>query len=387
MEYREWTREKLVSECRKQGITGYSRLKKDEIVALLVQHQSHPRTSTTDDHLDNGPDDEEEPQEETPTSSSTAFRSPRPFPKPLLKWVGGKTQILEILLSSMPREMNNYREPFVGGGSVLLAVLERVSRGDIRVHGTLFAYDINEPLISLYKNIQNHWEALYDQVHQLVAAFGECVEDNTHLNRKPTTLEEATACKENYYYWIRSEYNRLSAEEKTSILGSAMFLFLNKTCWRGVFRMGPNGFNVPYGNYRHPQIIERDHVQEIHRLLQPVVFACCSFEDAMVTCEPNDFVYLDPPYVPKTRTSFVDYNAGGFSKENHEALFNLVHHYSRGDASTMGVKCAMSNARVPMVLNAFAAAPYRLQTLRCRRAIHSTNPESTTEEVLIHNYS
>ena len=89
--------------------------------------------------------------------------------------------------------------------------------------------------------------------------FNEC--GNGTINRTPTSLEEAKVAKENYYYWIRSEYNKLCLNDKKSLFASAMFIFLNKTCFRGVFRVGPKGFNVPYGHYHNPEIINKEHKQ------------------------------------------------------------------------------------------------------------------------------
>ena len=91
---------------------------------------------------------------------------------------------------------------------------------------------------------------LYNKIQELIVEFSSCGESPV-INRNPLNISEAKLCKENYYYWIRMRYNNLSKEEKKSILGSSLFIFLNKTCFRGVFRVGPNGFNVPYGHYKN----------------------------------------------------------------------------------------------------------------------------------------
>ena len=170
--------------------------------------------------------------------------------KPILKWVGGKTQIIDKLMNNFPIEINNYHEPFLGGGSVLLTLLSYVKSGMITIHGNIYAYDLNEPLIYIYKNIQTRHNELYDILKNMITEFNEC--GNGELNRNPTNIHEAKLAKENYFYWIRSKYNKLCLTDKNSILGSAIFIFLNKTCFRGVFRVGPNGFNVPYGHYKNP---------------------------------------------------------------------------------------------------------------------------------------
>jgi DNA adenine methylase len=300
-------------------------------------------------------------------------------PKPLLKWVGGKTQIIDKLIADFPVEINNYYEAFLGGGSVLLTLLSYVKSGIIKLHGSIYAYDLNEPLIFVYKNIQAHHKELYDTLQNIITEFNSC--GNGTLNRKPENIEEAKIAKENYYYWIRSEYNKLTLNDKKSILGSAMFIFLNKTCFRGLFRVGPKGFNVPYGHYNNPEIINKEHLEEIVDLIQNVVFECCDFNTSLTRIEPNDFVYLDPPYAPETATSFVGYTENGFSIENHNNLFKLIHNLTDSNKKIM-----LSNADVSLVRKNFTHEKYNITAILCKRSINSKNPEAKTNEVIIKNY-
>ena len=299
--------------------------------------------------------------------------------KPILKWVGGKTQILDKLFAEFPIEINNYREIFLGGGSVLLTVLSYVKSGSIKIHGALYAYDLNEPLIYVYKNIQSHHNELYDMLQTIVTDFNDC--GNGTINRTPTNVTDAKIAKENYYYWIRSEYNKLCINEKKSILGSAMFIFLNKTCFRGVFRVGPNGFNVPYGHYKNPEIINKAHLEEIADLIQNVVFECCDFNTSLTRVESNDFVYLDPPYAPETTTSFVGYTENGFNIENHNKLFKLIHSLTETNKKMM-----LSNADVSLVRENFCNEKYSTLSILCKRSINSKNPDAKAKEVIIKNY-
>jgi len=300
-------------------------------------------------------------------------------PKPLLKWVGGKTQIIDKLIADFPVEINNYYEAFLGGGSVLLTLLSYVKCGIIKLHGSIYAYDLNEPLIFVYKNIQAHHKELYDTLQNIITEFNSC--GNGTLNRKPENIEEAKIAKENYYYWIRSEYNKLTLNDKKSILGSAMFIFLNKTCFRGLFRVGPKGFNVPYGHYNNPEIINKEHLEELVALIQNVVFECCDFNTSLTRIEPNDFVYLDPPYAPETATSFVGYTESGFSIENHNNLFKLIHNLTDSNKKFM-----LSNADVSLVRKNFTHEKYSITTILCKRSINSKNPECKAKEVIIKNY-
>jgi DNA adenine methylase len=299
--------------------------------------------------------------------------------KPILKWVGGKTQILDKLISDFPVEINNYREIFLGGGSVLLTLLSYVKSGIIKIHGNIYAYDLNEPLIYMYKNIQTNHVELYDVLQSIITEFSEC--GNGEINRSPENIEEAKIANENYYYWIRSEYNRLSLTDKKGILGSAMFIFLNKTCFRGVFRIGPHGFNVPYGHNKNPEIINKEHLEEMHNLIQNVVFECCDFTTSLSNVEPNDFVYLDPPYAPETNKSFVKYTENGFNIENHHSLFKLIHMLTDTNKKIM-----LSNADVSLVRENFTSEKYKILSIICKRLINSKNPEAKAKEVIIKNY-
>jgi len=301
------------------------------------------------------------------------------IPKPILKWVGGKTQIIDKLIADFPVEINNYREAFLGGGSVLLTLLSYVRSGLIKMHGNVYAYDLNEALIYIYKNIQTHHNELYDVLVNIIKEFNEC--GNGEINRKPTNIEEAKFAKENYYYWIRSQYNILCLNNKKSILCSAMFIFLNKTCFRGVFRMGPKGFNVPYGHNKNPEIINKEHLEEIHNLIQNVIFECCDFNKSLRTVEENDFVYLDPPYAPETGTSFVGYTENGFNIENHNNLFKLIHNLTETNKKIM-----LSNADVSLVRENFTSEKYNTLSILCKRSINSKNPEAKAKEVIIKNY-
>jgi DNA adenine methylase len=305
------------------------------------------------------------------------------IPKPILKWVGGKTQIIDKLITDFPIEINNYREIFLGGGSVLLTLLSYVKNGIIKLHGAIYAYDLNEPLIYVYKNIQTHHNELYDTLQTIITEFNEC--GNGTVNRTPRNIAEATIAKENYYYWIRSEYNKLCVNGKKSILGSAMFIFLNKTCFRGVFRVGPNGFNVPYGHYNNPEIINKIHLEEIVALIQNVVFECCDFNTSLTRVEPNDFVYLDPPYAPETTNSFVGYTENGFNIENHNNLFKLLHNLTDNNKKIM-----LSNADVNLVrenfCNCLKNEKYSTLSILCKRSINSKNPDAKAKEVIIKNY-
>jgi DNA adenine methylase len=158
-------------------------------------------------------------------------------------------------------------------------------------------------------------------------------------------------------------------------MSAAMLLFLNKTCFRGVYREGPRGFNVPFGNYKNPSIFEPEYIRSVSVLIKDVIFVTQSFESSLEKVSSGDFVYMDPPYAPENDTSFVKYTKDGFGKGNHELLFRLVRE-----------KCGafvLSNADVKLVRDSFPEPLYSTQVISCRRSINSKNPESRTNEVLV----
>lgn len=267
--------------------------------------------------------------------------------KPLLKWVGGKTQIIRDVLATFPREIGTYHEPFVGGGAVLLAVL---ASDDIEVK-RVCASDNNPHLIAFYKHIQEDPERLHGLVDELFRAY----------DRNPA--------KEAFYYEQREHFRALPP----CVEKSALLLFLNKTCFRGLYREGPSGFNAPYGHYKKtPHWPTVDDFRDAQKLLERVEFRVCDFSDALsrVASAGGDFVYADPPYAKETKTSFREYNQGGFDQER---LFEEI---KKLTAFTM------SNANVPCVTEFFK--DYKISYIKARRAIHSKNPSATTTEVLVH---
>jgi DNA adenine methylase len=145
-----------------------------------------------------------------------------------------------------------------------------------------------------------------------------------------------------------------------------------------MYRVGPNGFNVPYGNYKNPEILNRDHITEIHRLIQNVEFECCDFSASLQRVLPGDYVYVDPPYAPVNSSSFVGYTESGFDMDQHKALFGFLQETNK--------KFMMSNADVDFVREHFRGAKYNIETVSCRRAINARNPESRVNEVIIRNY-
>lgn len=266
--------------------------------------------------------------------------------KPFLKWVGGKTQIIDEVIAQFPRDIETYHEPFVGGGSVLLAVLSNPSIRIERVR----ASDNNPHLVALYKQVQQDPELLHLAIDHLFHTYDESGPDG----------------KETFYYEQRDRFRTLPP----CIEKCALLVFLNKTCFRGLYREGPHGFNVPYGHYKTtPKPPTLEELRAVQELIRDVEFTACDFTEALKHVKgPRDFVYADPPYAQETKTSFKDYTRGGFDQD---VLFKEL-------SKTMFV---MSNANVPCVTEFFK--DFKILYIKARRAIHSKRPDATTTEVLV----
>ena len=294
--------------------------------------------------------------------------------KPFLKWVGGKTQIMKNVIDKIPKEMNNYHEPFLGGGSVLLAVLSLQKQNEIAISGRICAYDINGSLINVYKNVQSNKDELFSYISKYIEEYDSIV--NIKGDNKVSTIEKAKTSKENYYYWVRNIFNSI---DKNSVEHSAIFMFLNKTCFRGMYREGPNGFNIPFGHYKKtPTIITKEYLDSISDLIQNVEFIQSDFNNSINNAETGDYVYLDPPYAPENDKSFVGYTKDGFGLEAHKSLFNAITILDQKN-----IRFAMSNAKVKLVMDHFK--DYKREDIVARRAINSKKPGSTTTEVIIYN--
>ena len=164
---------------------------------------------------------------------------------------------------------------------------------------------------------------------------------------------------------------------KNTVECSAIFMFINKTCFRGMYREGPNGYNVPYGHYKKtPKIISKSELDNVSDLIKNVEFKQSSFIDSIKNVAEGDFVYVDPPYVPENKKSFVKYVANGFDLDSHLLLFNEIKKLDK-------VKFLMSNAKVKLVMDNFKS--FNCDTIVARRAINCKNPGSKTSEVIIYN--
>lgn len=297
------------------------------------------------------------------------------YNKPFLKWVGGKNQILEEVFLKFPKSIDTYYEPFLGGGSVLIELLRRTKNKEIKVK-KIYAYDLNESLISCYRNIQINPKKLCEDLNKLEKKYNKL--QGEEIIRNPKNLKEAYTSKESYYYWIRNRFNSLTQKQKNTIGGTSIFIFLNKTCFRGMYRTGKNGFNVPFGHYKKIVLPSEEHINKLNSIFQNVIFECKSFQESLKDIKQGDFVYMDPPYVPINKTSFVSYNSSGFDEKQHKELFDICN-----KLVNKNIKFLMSNSDTQLIKESITNVS--IINILCKRHINSKNPGSRVMEVLVFN--
>lgn len=280
--------------------------------------------------------------------------------KPFLKWVGGKGQLIDQILHLIPKQINRYYEPFIGGGAILFALLNEVEQGKRTIKHFQLS-DKNATLISLYKRVKTDPETLI-----------------THLDKfsKQYSRNDMEG-KKKMYYRLRDRFNKASP----SPMRDALFLFLNKTGFRGLHRVGPRGFNVSFGHYTNPGICEPERIRAVSRLLRKyrVKIIHASFDKAVKTAIRGDFVYLDPPYYPVKEGSFTMYHSNGFYDKNHDLLYETCLSLNRKHVGWL-----MSNSDVKPIRQQYKQ--FRKKKITAKRKIDRNNPDSVAGELLIFNY-
>jgi len=308
---------------------------------------------------------------------------------PFIKWVGGKSQIMESVFNEFPKIMLNYYEPFIGGGSVLFNLLNKLEKTEILVNN-IYISDINKDLIDLYLSVKNN----YKQLIKYLQKFKNNYEKANVINKEKVTRKKIVIKKtlkanikegrEHVYYFYRSIFNKLKMNKSNKIVKkSALFIFLNKTCFRGVYRENTSGiFNVPYGNNINVSMFDENNLKRISELLNKydVQFSVQNFYDLKETIKytNNTFVYLDPPYYPENETSFTSYTSNDFGKEQHDKLIEFCKYIDYKKS-----KFLLSNSNTSYIKDNLKK--YKINIVDCKRQINSKNPGATTKEVLIYN--
>lgn len=271
--------------------------------------------------------------------------------QPFLKWAGGKRQLLPEIKKFLPKLEPNYTyfEPFLGAGAVLFNLQPKKA----------VVNDLNTDLINCYKIIKSNLSDLLLDISK-------------HKN------------EEKYFYEIREldrkpEYQELSSVEKASRI-----IFLNKTCFNGLFRVNSQGqFNAPFGNYKNPTIADESVLNAVSRYLNEnnIMINNGDFKDSLKTTKKNDFVYLDPPYDPISETSsFTGYNLNQFYKDDQKRLKEVV-----DDLSKKGCKIMLSNSATEFIKDLYK--DYKIEIVSANRNINSDPlKRGKIDEFLILNY-
>lgn len=284
------------------------------------------------------------------TQNTDYITQPSPL-EPFVKWAGGKRQLLPQIKERMPKHYNTYYEPFVGGGAVLFHLHPE--------HAII--NDINPALIHTYKEIR----------------------DNTNIFIQTANMYDKEL-KENgkeYYYAVRDMYNDKLMQQDYDTELASMFVFLNKHCFNGLYRVNGKGlFNVPYNNSDKTSIQE-NMIYRIAKYLQKVTIVCEDFESACLNAKEGDFVFIDSPYVPLNPTSFDSYTKERFTKEDHLRLAELY-----DELTKRRCYCMLTNHNTELTYELYGNKGYRMDVVSAKRMINSNASKRTGEEVIIFNY-
>lgn len=270
---------------------------------------------------------------------------------PFVKWAGGKRQLLPQIKERMPEKYNNYYEPFVGGGAVIFELLP----------ANALINDINKALINTYKQICSAPEAFLAAVNRLDAEMWENGRD--------------------YYYSVRERYNDKLMKAAYDAELAALFVFINKHCFNGLYRVNAKGlFNVPYNNSRRASVDE-NAIRETSEYLRGVTITDGDFEAACKDAEKGDFVFIDSPYAPLNPTSFESYTKEGFDLESHRRLAKLF-----DELTDRGCFCMLTNHNTELINELYGRKGYRMDVVEVKRSINSDASNRVGEEVIICNY-
>lgn len=270
---------------------------------------------------------------------------------PFVKWAGGKRQLLSQIKERMPENYNDYYEPFVGGGAVTFELLP----------ANALINDINKALINAYKQICNAPEAFLKAVNKLD--------------------EEMWEDSKEYYYSLREHYNDKLMKAEYDVELAALFVFINKHCFNGLYRVNGKGlFNVPYNNSRRTSVDEGS-IMEVSKYLQGITITDGDFEEACKGAKKGDFVFIDSPYAPLNPTSFEAYTKEGFDIESHKRLARLY-----DELTARGCFCMLTNHNTRLINELYGGKGYTIDVVSVKRMINSDASNRVGEEVIIYNY-
>lgn len=271
--------------------------------------------------------------------------------KPFVKWAGGKRQLLGKILERIPHTFENYIEPFLGGGAVLFALQPKRA----------LINDINASLIHTYKTIASDPQEFIAKINELDSRIAEGGKE--------------------YYYLIRDLYNSKLMREEFDLELAALFVFLNKHCFNGLYRVNAKGlFNVPYNNSKKSSIDE-NVILEVSEYLKDLTICLGDFEEACKDAKEGDFIFLDSPYAPLNPSSFESYTKEGFDIESHIRLAKLFDNLTK-----RGCFCMLTNHNTEFINDLYGNKGYKMDVVSVKRMINSDATKRTGEEIIICNY-
>ncbi len=243
--------------------------------------------------------------------------------KPFVKWVGGKSQLVEQIEKLLPtggeNRLTKYAEPMVGGGALFFSVLSKYNFEE------LYISDINDELINAYQTVKNDVDNLIAKLNEMQMLFLPMDENG----------------RKYFYYTVRERFNSTALTEETATEKAAQFIFLNKTCFNGLYRVNRKGqFNVPMGAYKNPTICDDENLRNIHEALKNVTIVCGDYSLSKSFIDKDTFVYIDPPYRPISETSgFTSYNSDVFDDNEQIRLSEFI-----DEINLSGAKIVLSNS-------------------------------------------
>lgn len=292
--------------------------------------------------------------------------------KPFVKWAGGKSSLIPQITKYFPFELKNgqiekYVEPFVGGGAVLIDILQKY---DVK---QAYAFDINKDLINCYNVIKYKVEDLIQKLDKKEKEFLALDKDE----------------RQKYFYNIRIEYNSYLLDNEIDVKRASEFIFLNRTCFNGLYRVNKNGkFNVPCGKYKNPTICDSNNLRNLSKLLKNVVFAYGDYKESEKLVDENTFVYFDPPYRPLSVTSgFTSYTKEDFNDENQK---ELAEYYNKLNLKNAKLMLSNSNPKNTNENDNFFEKIYKgfnINEVSAKRMINANaKGRGEISELLITNY-
>ena len=279
--------------------------------------------------------------------------------KPFVKWAGGKGSLISQLTNFYPFELENgtikkYVEPFVGGGAVLIDILQKYDVEEA------YAFDINKDLINCYNVIKQDVETLIEKLNEKEKEF----------------LNIGLENRQEYFYKIRSEYNSYKIEDNLDVKRASEFIFLNRTCFNGLYRVNSKGeFNVPFNGKLSGRSFDPDQLRELSGMLKNANILNTDFEVACENASEGDFVFFDPPYY----NTFDTYQADGFSEEDHRRLAKLFK-----ELTAKGVKCMLTNSNEEFIKDLYK--DFNIKIIPVKRNINRDGTHRTGEEIIGTNY-